>query len=302
MTFVVLSLTFSTTWALPAPAGSRAADCESLLRQATTVDYWIKLLKERIVDRISLEYQGGTQVDLPLKSGVTRHLRVVARLGSGMYGTVYQIAESDDPGINAYLTQGYQLVAKFPHLIGHGRALHPTLLPIMQKAAQDEVRDYQRLVDAFARVQADPSFPQNSPWSALPLVPILESLDTAIGLVTIKPVVQGMDIAALGRRYGRGLTPEIVKGLREYYDFTQALSHVLHGEVRGHETTSGFSADIRPPNLVWIEEEASLRALKMTRPGFVAFELTQLQGNEPRYLSPRMSFEDYLRLFQSYVP
>ena len=103
----------------------------------------------------------------------------------------------------------------------------------------------------------------------------------------------------------RRSTPDPYRSaLKDHYDFVQAVYHTVRtpGPLMGLLPGQPFSVDMRPPNLVWVEDPDTLSSLGYRRPGFVSFEMSAVPLNRPVYIeSEGTSFEDYLAEFQTYM-
>lgn len=261
----------------------------------------IHLFKKGVVDKMANVYAKGAVVNLRNAMGGDAQATIGDHVGSGVYGAVYRLSASTEPGLAKALSEGRRLVMKFPHAVKVGGRARP--LRATNRASNNEVREFADLESQFPQVSAHPGFPANAPWTRLPVVPILRSIESDAGTIIIKPEITGMGLKELFQKYGTNLPKDIERGLREYYDFAQSLNQTVKVSVnrRGQQVTEGFSADLRPPNLIWVDDPEMFSLLGMTRPGFSSYELTQLAGNAPRYLQSEMPFERYLENFKTYM-
>ena len=146
------------------------------------------------------------------------------------------------------------------------------------------------------RVLSQKTYPKDAAWEEgkLPMEPILSMVDTDYGTLLFKPEIRGtLQLKEIAREFKinhRVLPKRYRKSLKELYDLVQALY-----------AATGTSFDLRPPNLTYAFDTAALHALNLKRPSFVLFELSQVPGNNPQYIYPHTTFEQYVREFERYL-
>lgn len=223
------------------------------------------------------------------------------KLGAGFFGSVVRLEFVSDPEIDRQIRtyKGVEfsrgIVAKFPHslkYVGFGRAL-----PFTHSENVHEVEGYNEGENALPEIEKSESYPKDAAWNKgrMPVVPITHTINTERGLVIFKPELEGKGLKQIAKEFaanGEQLPEKYERGLRDMYDFVQAV----YGGAKGRTT------DIRPPNLMWVEDPALLEFLGYTRPGFVLFELSKVAGNVPQYINGKgLSFDAYREEYISYL-
>lgn len=227
------------------------------------------------------------------------------RLGAGFFGQVVIVDQVTDPDLEKSVRQiqgrtfAGPLIVKIPHAL---RKFNLGLaLPYTHAENVGEWKSYQNLVAHASEYAQSSRYPLNTAWKkgTLPLAPISGVLESERGLLIFKPLLRGWDLKRIAehvRNNGGKLPPEMEQGLFNHYQFIQAVYAV-----------DGFSTDIRPPNLMWLpgdtpEERAQLALLGYSRPGFIAFEMAAVPGNQPHYINGQgLSFEQYRAEFEGYL-
>jgi hypothetical protein len=234
-------------------------------------------------------------------------LRLGRRFGGGAFANVYAVESVSEPELTG-LPADVPAIAKIGHSIKGLERLGAT--PPTRRAIRREYEGTTSILEKIPAIESDPRYPRNPSWKkgALPLIPITGSFESLEqGLVLFKPALT----RATFLKDIPTLTPEMIDGLRDIYDLTQAI----YGQVQVRTLIGGkdgFSADIRPPNLAWVDDPQMIRNLGWTKPGWVMFELDQVPANVHQYVEPKATrvalagtdtpgFLRYLDEFKTYL-
>ncbi len=233
------------------------------------------------------------------------------RLGAGFFGSALVVQSITDPDLEAQIrgAEGAHytgdVVVKIPHAPrGFGRLVRPWLFA--QIESKRELELYRQLAAHASTITTHPLFPQNAAYSqgVLPVAPISAALRTRRGLMLFKPLIRGKTLKDFSQivAENNGQLPEpYLSALRDHYQYVQVLYSTLTVK-RNMVMTTGFSGDIRPPNLVYVDDPELLEYLGYTKPGFVSYELASVPGSQPVYIDGKgKSFDEYLKEFLQYV-
>jgi|GEM_PF-3004112 len=226
------------------------------------------------------------------------------RYGAGYFGSVYRI-ESHVGDIQVPAGFDGALAAKFPH---SERYLGTTLQYASRENAS-EYRNYRMILGRVPDIEASAHYPRNPPWprGGIPVIPIFDRITTARETILIKPAIENaLSLKQLARKYGsldeRGrfiFNPpaRLRESLREIHAFVQAVADAVPSQKKLFSPLfgAGYHADIRQPNLMWIEDPEMLRRLGYDpgRPTFILAELSQVPANYPMYRADITSADQY---------
>ena len=255
---------------------------------------------------------------LTLRSRVERQhyvtLDLGRRLGAGFFGTALMVHGISDGALEEALriATGTRFtgafVVKIPHAPRGGVSLGRPWF-FSNDESRQELKTYEMIRGQLPRIEAHAAYPRDAAFlpGHLPAVPISGAFDSERGLLLFKMMLKGKglkDLAVLANANGGALPDPYRSALKDHYDFVQAVYHTVRtpGPLMGLLPGQPFSVDMRPPNLVWVEDPDTLSALGYRRPGFVSFEMSAVPLNRPVYIeSEGTSFEDYLAEFQTYM-
>ncbi len=109
----------------------------------------------------------------------------------------------------------------------------------------------------------------------------------------------------LFRKYGdkkEDIPDEIWEGLRDVYDFAQIVhKHVKMPSNRLPGRDFGYSADLKPENLMWIQDPEALKLYGLKKPGFIFVEFTHYDAPIWIYDQNSLPFSDYQEVFLKYL-
>jgi hypothetical protein len=229
------------------------------------------------------------------------------KLGAGFFGQVVVVDEISDPDLEKLIRgippkqKKYSgiVVVKIPHAL---RAINFGLpLPYTNAENQNEYAFYQKFMAQLKEIENSSLYPKNAAFQkgTLPAAPILYGLKSNRGFLIFKPLVKGLNLKQIAKIYaanGNKLSDEMTLALKNHYQLVQAVFE-----------KTGISIDIRPPNLVWLndktsEEKDQLKFLGYSKSGFIAYEMAQVPANKPQYIHAQgLSFEQYLQEYVDYL-
>jgi hypothetical protein len=236
------------------------------------------------------------------------------KLGAGFFGTALVVRAISDSSLEQTLrnaTGAYfdgSFVVKMPHAPRGGVSLGRPWFFANQESHR-ELKTYEMIRGKLPTIEAHAAYPANAPFQRgrMPAVPISGSFESERGLLLFKMMLKGKglkELAVIARDNGGALPEPYRSGLKAQFDFVQAVYHTVRapGPLMGLLEGQPFSVDMRPPNLVWVDDAATLAALGYFRPGFVSFEMSAVPLNRPVYIeSEGMSFEGYLAEYRTYL-
>ena len=212
-------------------------------------------------------------------------VKLGGEVGAGFFSRVYDVSAVDDP----QLIQNYdgRVVAKIGHIGTNAAEVKQD--GFSSRSLREENASYQVLQDNMAAIRADAGYPRDPAWGERgPMVPILNYVETDGGPVLFKPFVRGrspknfMSMA--------DLTPEMRQGLEDLLAYGRATDRAVPG---------GFPSDLRPPNLLWIEDAAVLKAMGYKKPGWILVEQDMAPARSRHYV--KADLKGYLDEFKTYT-
>ncbi|MBU6153955.1 MAG: hypothetical protein KGP28_06595 [Bdellovibrionales bacterium] len=248
------------------PSGAEAG-CPDFLKP------YLNRFKALYSSHAAEDLSGTVQVFRNPTSGEVREVCLLERIGTGSRGAVYRIPPAPD---------GVARVAKIEK--GFRLPMLPKHKLVLQEGIQRELRVTEALNASIGEIETASAFPKNAPWNkgVFPVLPILETYESTLGIVLIKPEMKNpIKIQSLPLSTKGQLKPEVEEGLKQIY----ALQQAVHQSVKSIDGTGeGMFLDIGPSNIFWVEDPLDLKQLKMSRPGFFLFEADQgtiVTGNPP---------------------
>ncbi|MBT3980713.1 MAG: hypothetical protein HOE90_05120 [Bacteriovoracaceae bacterium] len=243
--------------------------------------------------------------EFTLESGEKIKLAMGDKLGSGFFGSVYDLEAVDGLVREGLMDTGFEVVAKMPHNDKYQEAVN--LAVYAHSANPAEAKLYDDLVSLRAPVSRSDHYPADWPEDFIPVAPILRTLDTTEGTILLKGKVPGKSLKDLAKLYGDTLPPDIEKGLKDIFSWVTAVDENVPGGAKarqaladgGEFSGSGFSTDIRPPNLVWVDDPVLLKNLGLKGPVFMLYEFSQVPANLHWYAGK--GFPNYLEEFKTYM-
>lgn len=298
------------------------AFCSSAL--AGPIDRLVGCITRKIEKPVSYFFVKTEKTSLTLHDAIRDKnisIELGDRLGAGFFGSAIEVKSVSD-SLLATEIKNYRgkvfdgpVVLKLPHAL---KFRPQKSLGTAIKESRKELAIQQELEFHLEEIEVDSNYPSNPAWNkgVAPVVPIFSYLDTPRGILFFKPKVTGLTLKELNKiakQNGGKLPLKYMRGLRDYYQFVQAVQSRMRPPNlppinpdswlgRLFKITPGFSPDIRPPNLVWIEDPNLLNALGYNRPGFISYELSQVPFNHGHYIKNiGMALKDYLREFMLYM-
>jgi|GEM_PF-1887587 len=248
------------------PARAGLSDCTGLLRKLAGK-------AKRSYMGMAVKDLSGTDLEISdPKTGKMSALHLEEQVGSGCRGSVYRIAPAADgsPRV-AKIEKSFKL----PTL-----SRHKAIIP--ESTGREEMVTA-LLLERVAEIEKSPFFPKDPYWirGTFPVVPILETFESAEGTVLIKPeVLNPKKLKSLPLGPDGQLDPKVERSLHQIYDLHLAVrDRVSAISTPRHE---GMLIDIGTSNLFWVESEADLKRFHLKRPGFCLFETDQSSGFEGR--------------------
>jgi len=216
-------------------------------------------------------------------------LQLADKLGAGYFGAVYLVEKTSLESLN----YSFPIVVKFPHSM----VVAPDI-PFFFSVSENnkEAEFYKKIHEAIGSIQSQEGYPKDPAWNngTLPIVPLLNRIVTERGPLLFKPVIKGAkflsDLAPLYRQNGMKLPSVYVEALREIYDLTQAVF-----------SATGVCIDLRPPNMVYIDDPKVFSVFGLKRAGFILFEMSAVVGNVPAFIGPQHPFSEFLAQFEAYL-
>ncbi|MBX9765885.1 MAG: serine/threonine-protein kinase [Bdellovibrionales bacterium] len=251
---------------------STRAYCSMILK-AAKVDFW---LVERPLGR---SFSAISSAHLSESTPHTESYILEKRLGSGYNGTVYKVRSLSKNSI-------FPTVGKFGNLYMWSPRVSPEE-PSLKREWEDSL-----LIEGYRMKSGEP----------LPVLPILDLLQTDHGIMLLKPLATGLFLSDIKKQYGarvHDLPSEMRSSIRRIFHFAQTLNQKV--EVVRDGTGVGFKLDIKPENLVWITDPRILKVLGLLTPQFVLIEATHSKHPKWVYAEQNMSEQEYLDVFQTYL-
>ncbi|MBI1859613.1 MAG: hypothetical protein HYR96_01685 [Deltaproteobacteria bacterium] len=139
----------------------------------------------------------------------------------------------------------------------------------------------------LARIENDAKYPKNAAWKRgkLPILPHV-AIRTKKGDILVKPELIGITLdEILEKKTG---TAEQRASLEDLYELTRAIANQVkaprvNNDLTTSETTNPFVPDVNPRNILWVESQADLSLLGLSRPSFVFYEMTALHHRKPQF-------------------
>lgn len=245
----------------------------SMLIKSIKVDLW---LSERPLGQI---FSANQIADSGSAGSQPQSFVLEKRLGSGFNGTVYKVQ-------NVSIPAPFPIAGKFGNQYLWSQGVSP------EEASLEREWEDSLLIEAYRDQAKEP----------IPALPILDRLQTDLGLMLVKPLATGLFISDIKKQFGtrtRNLPAEMTASLRQIFLFAQKLNRDVQVERFG--TVVGFKLDIKPENLVWITDARILELMNLSKPQFVLLEATHSRHPHWVYSQQNMSLDQYLNVFKTYL-
>ncbi len=145
-------------------------------------------------------------------------------------------------------------------------------------------------------------------WKApqLPIAIAYNRIKSENGVFLIKPLVVGMFLSDIAKQYGTRSTDlpiEMRESLEQIYTFAQIIHKkvIVPGKLTGKPHDQGFSLDLKPENLVWVNDPKAMSFFGLKKPSFVFVEFSHYAGGDWAYHENKVSFETYFQVFLEYL-
>jgi hypothetical protein len=230
-------------------------------------------------------------------------LSVGKRIANGFNGTVYHVDDLKGAPSNFDLHSNWIVKmsnrSKKEKLIGGVGKNDNSLLK------EFEIEDFfeKKVDDLWSSGELDN---KSEKWvtGKLPISLTKVMIDSTDGVYLIKPLIKGKSLGDIYSEFGtKNIPVEMKESLRDVFELGQIINRkiVVPAKIDKSGTAMPFSLDLKPENLMWVDDVGSMKSFGLKKPGFVFVEFTHYSSNKWVYAESKTSFDNYYQLFLDYV-